>query len=119
LVYTTTWYIGLTLPEGEHKSLDISYPVASFKGQVTTASTYDPETMSVRVVHARAHQLPDDVFRPGETRPVKPVKEKKKKAQTKSTKRSFAETGIDDSEHAPTKRRESVNAQGLSRPTPV
>lgn len=51
-----------------------------------------------------SHQLPDDVFEPGETKPAKPVKEKKKKA-----KRSFAETGLDvrNSEHAPnlTKRR--------------
>ncbi|KAF2749397.1 Poly(A) polymerase [Sporormia fimetaria CBS 119925] len=93
-IYTTTFYIGLTLPEGKAstspRSLDISFPVSEFKRYVTMATEYDEVQMSVRVVHTRNYQLPDDVFQAGEEKPAKPVKEKKKKA-----KRSFAETGLD------------------------
>lgn len=75
VIYTSTFYIGLTLPEGkEHlpysikclssiggsKSLDISYPVAEFKSYVTGATTYDPDLMSVRVVHTRKYDSPLD-----------------------------------------------------------
>ncbi|KAF2276848.1 Poly(A) polymerase [Westerdykella ornata] len=97
-IYTSTFYIGLTLPEGGNKSLDISFPVAEFKRYVTMSDTYKQDLMSIRVVHTRNYQLPDDVFEPGEIKPAKPVKEKKKKA-----KRSFAETGLDvrESKHVP------------------
>lgn len=44
----------------------------------------------------RSHQLPDDVFLAGETKPTKSVKEKKKKASgSRSAKRQFAETGLE------------------------
>ncbi|KAF2261764.1 Poly(A) polymeras-like protein [Lojkania enalia] len=95
IIYTTTWYIGLTLPESGGKSLDISFPVAEFKRYVTLADTYDQDKMSVRVVHTRNYDLPADVFVEGETRQIKPVKEKKKKGHGKSAKRGFAETGLD------------------------
>jgi len=102
VIYTSTFYIGLTLPEGGGKSLDISYPVGDFKGYVTGAHTYNPDLMSVRVVHTRNFALPDDVFEPGEVKPTKPPKEKKKKTAAKNAvanaaqvKRSFADTGLD------------------------
>ncbi|KAF1947440.1 Poly(A) polymerase [Clathrospora elynae] len=98
IMYTTTFYIGLTLPLGTAtegtKSLDISYPVSQFKNFITDADKFDKETMSVKVVHTRSSALPDDVFVQGETRPKKPVKEKKKK-EAKSAKRQFADTGLD------------------------
>jgi hypothetical protein len=48
----------------------------------------------------RSYDLPDDLFEKGETKPMKPVKhkkdEKKKKVNgTRSSKRQFAETGIE------------------------
>lgn len=72
-IYTTTYYIGIQLQEGERlsliprsvfadivgaKSLDISYPVAEFKRLVTTWANYDAELNSVRVVHTRKYYPP-------------------------------------------------------------
>jgi len=118
IVYTTTFYIGLTLPTGEAtKSLDISYPVSQFKSYITDSDLYDEKLMSVKVVHTRSSALPDDVFVKGETRP-KPSKDKKKKKDAKSVKRPFAETGFEDSEHSAAKRRQAELAtNGVPTPT--
>lgn len=69
IIYTATFYIGLVIPPGTctyqsmcsaancrsegAKSLDISYPVARFREAVTDAPAYDPNMMSVKVVHTR------------------------------------------------------------------
>ena len=73
IVYTTTFYIGLTLPTGgtcmslpssassltirieATKSLDISYPVSQFKSYITDSDLYDEKLMSVKVVHTRRY----------------------------------------------------------------
>ena len=71
IMYTTTFYIGLTLPLGmtppqrssscrsstdkgtERSTLDISYPAEQFKGKVTDSNLFNSDTMSIRVVHTR------------------------------------------------------------------
>jgi poly(A) polymerase len=117
IVYTTTFYIGLTLPPEGAKSLDISYPVSQFKSYITDSDLYDEKLMSVKVVHTRYTSLPDDVFLPGETRPKKSSKDKKKK-DAKSAKRHFADTGLDDSEHSAAKRQQAeLAANGVPTPT--
>jgi poly(A) polymerase len=64
VIYTTTFYIGLTMPEDEIKSeggkasLDISWPVSDFRSLVENWSDYDANTMSVRVVHCREYVIP-------------------------------------------------------------
>lgn len=118
ILYTTTFYIGLTLPAEGNKSLDISYPVGQFRAKVEEAKEYDEKTMCVKVIHTRNTALPDDVFLPGETRPKKPTKEKKKK-DAKSVKRPFAETGLDDSGRSAAKRQQSEATNGLATPTPA
>ncbi|KAF2864988.1 Poly(A) polymerase central domain-containing protein [Massariosphaeria phaeospora] len=100
-IYTSTWYIGLTLSEGGTKSLDISYPVGEFKRMVSAADSYQEAFMTVRVVHTRSHQLPADVFETGEARPEKA--EKRKRAHGKAGKRQFAQTGLDVRNSQPTK----------------
>ncbi|KAI4686741.1 hypothetical protein J4E81_008401 [Alternaria sp. BMP 2799] len=116
IIYTTTFYIGLTLPPDATKSLDISYPVSQFRSYITDSDLYDDKVMSVKVVHTRNTALPDDVFVEGETRPKKPSKDKKKK-DAKSAKRHFADTGIDDSEHSAAKRRQAELAtNGVATP---
>lgn len=108
IMYTASWYIGLTVTTDGGKALDISYPVGQFRSFITDAEVFDDKTMSVKVVHTRNTALPDDLFLPGEIRPKKPSKEKKKK-DTKSggVKRPFADTGLDDSEHAAVKRQQA------------
>ncbi|CAI6336331.1 unnamed protein product [Periconia digitata] len=79
LVYTSTLYIGLYVPEGS-KTLDISYPVSSFRSMVEENNkNWDSEKMFCRIVHTRNVDLPDDVFLDGET---KPAKKKKKPHRT-------------------------------------
>ncbi|KAF1995709.1 Poly(A) polymeras-like protein [Amniculicola lignicola CBS 123094] len=94
IVYTSVFYIGLTLPPGPARSIDISFPVADFVRFVKGATDFDENSMEVRVVHTRNHDLPADVFQPGETRPEKKKKEKKEKKS--SAKRPYAEAGLDD-----------------------
>ncbi|KAF3806470.1 Poly(A) polymerase pla1, partial [Colletotrichum gloeosporioides] len=72
-VYTTTHYIGLTLSEGA-KSLDLSYQVDNFKSLCTSWDKYEPALNSLTVQHVRSFNLPDDVFEPGEKKPLKPQK---------------------------------------------
>jgi poly(A) polymerase len=74
IIYTTTFYIGLTLPPGiltrlalisasltsqtdATKSLDISYPVTQFRNYITESDVYDENTMSVKVVHTRKYDV--------------------------------------------------------------
>jgi poly(A) polymerase len=67
VIYTTTFYIGLTMPEDEIKSeggkasLDISWPVSDFRNLVENHTDYDANTMSVRVVHCREYVNPSIV----------------------------------------------------------
>jgi poly(A) polymerase len=99
IIYTTTFYIGIQYQDAT--KLDISYPAAQFKSKVEESSLYNGDTMSVRVLHARNTQLPDDVFMPGEVRPAKSKKGKSKengkeaKKSKSSAKRPFNETGLD------------------------
>ncbi|KAH6644688.1 Poly(A) polymeras-like protein [Boeremia exigua] len=116
IMYTTTFYVGLKLKPDGTKSLDISYPVSDFRNIVTTNNGYDDKTMSVRVVHTRNYQLPDDLFSEGETRPQKAPKKEKKRDATKAAKRHFAETGLDDSQLAAAKRQQSEHATNGASP---
>lgn len=68
VIYTTTFYIGLRLPQGmfsvwfryvsrltvylERTTLDISYPTNQFRARITESDLFN-DTMSVRVVHTR------------------------------------------------------------------
>ncbi|KAH7128490.1 Poly(A) polymerase-like protein [Dendryphion nanum] len=115
-IYTTTFYVGLTLPEGATRSLDISFPVADFKRLITSSDIYDEDLMSVRVVHTRNYQLPDDLFLPGEQ---KPIREKKKKSSGRTEKRKFTESGLEDSQPLPSKRLQSAQPNGVPTATPA
>lgn len=71
IIYTTTFYIGLTLPAGmtpprrssdrrsstdiheEKAQLDISYPTNQFRSKVIQSDLFNEATMSVKVVHTR------------------------------------------------------------------
>jgi hypothetical protein len=49
----------------------------------------------MEVANVNSYQLPNDLFKPGQTKPTKPPKEKKKKSSSKAAKRSHAEAGLD------------------------
>ena len=71
VVYTTTFYVGITLQEGgcpvprgggpaqcapgTGRHLDISYPVHDFKRVVQSWPSYDADLHSIRVVHTRKY----------------------------------------------------------------
>ncbi|EGO58219.1 Poly(A) polymerase [Neurospora tetrasperma FGSC 2508] len=79
-IYTTNHYIGLQLVEGA-KSLDLSREVDDFKAMCTSNDIFKAELMGLTIQHVRNFDLPDDVFEPGETKPVRPVKKKKRMAE--------------------------------------
>ncbi|KAI9690437.1 MAG: polynucleotide adenylyltransferase [Bathelium mastoideum] len=95
-IYTTTFYVGIEL-EKDRKSLDISMPVNDFKWQCTEWPQYDADLNSIRIVHTRNYDLPDDVFEAGETKPARSKKSKQTKPnETSATKkRTLDEAGIE------------------------
>ena len=94
-VWTTTYYIGIELSEGS-KSLDISYSVKEFQRQCNAWPQYNPDINSVRVIHTRNYDLPDDVFEPGDARPSKSKKAKILRTPEPTVKkRSFADSNVE------------------------
>lgn len=92
--YTTTYYIGIELAEGA-KSLDISFPVKEFQRQCHMWPQYQESCNTVRVIHTRNYDLPDDVFDPGEEKPSKTKKVRPGKTpESLSQKRSFSATDM-------------------------
>ncbi|KAK5110446.1 hypothetical protein LTR62_005797 [Meristemomyces frigidus] len=117
-IYTTTYYLGIGLVKGA-KDLDISQPVRNFSSDCTVWPGYDVNLHSINIKHIRNFDLPADVFVDGEIRPVK--QKKKVKPATNGTdnasnKRSFQDSGLDDSA-ASTKRRQSGNTPTTSEHT--
>ncbi|THX06515.1 Poly(A) polymerase [Aureobasidium pullulans] len=133
-IWTTTYYVGLELVPGElfsarclcrygwltyeaqgAKTLDIVHPVKEFRHQCTQATQYNEDVNSIRVVVAKSYDLPDDVFQPGEQRPVKA---KKAKAANGTKKRNAGEANLDENGDAQnaSKRRQSgvTNGQDAS-----
>ncbi|KAI0122194.1 Poly(A) polymerase [Daldinia grandis] len=70
-VYTTTHYVGLELAEGA-KSLDLSFQVNTFKDLCSQWEKYEPSLNHLSIQHVKNTNLPDDVFEPGEVKPVRP-----------------------------------------------
>jgi poly(A) polymerase len=76
-IYTTNHYIGLQLNEGA-KSLDLSREVNEFKAFcMSNDKIFDEKLMCLTVQQVRNFDLPDDVFEPGEVKPVRPIKKKR------------------------------------------
>ncbi|KAI7971322.1 hypothetical protein EIK77_007376, partial [Talaromyces pinophilus] len=76
-IYTTTYYIGLELKPlepGASRSLDISVDANIFKSTCTSWQGFQEGINDLSVTHVRSFDLPDDVFEPGEARPVRPKK---------------------------------------------
>ncbi|OJJ50062.1 hypothetical protein ASPZODRAFT_89864 [Penicilliopsis zonata CBS 506.65] len=93
-IYTTTYYIGLELKPlepGASRSLDISTDAQIFKSTCTSWTGYQPGINDLAITHVRNFDLPEDVFQPGETRPVRP----KKKVVRKTTDPAAQKRSID------------------------
>ncbi|KAF4548625.1 Poly(A) polymerase pla1-like protein [Elsinoe fawcettii] len=105
-IYTTSFYIGIELAK-EAKSLDISWSVDDFKRQCKEWVQYDEKLNSLRCVHVRNYDLPDDVFEPGETKPVKAKKAKKNTTDINGKKRTVADANLDDGAPQKVKRKQS------------
>jgi len=85
-IYTTNHYIGLQLSEGA-KSLDLSREVTDFKQFCTSNNKiFDNKLMCLTVQYMRNFDLPDDVFEPGEVKPVRPIKKKRPATAEESAK---------------------------------
>ncbi|KAI2383092.1 polynucleotide adenylyltransferase, partial [Ophidiomyces ophidiicola] len=83
-IYTTTYYIGLELKPlapGASRSLDISSETQMFKNMCTSWAQYQPGINDLTITHVRSYDLPEDVFRPEEIRPVRPKKKGTKKPE--------------------------------------
>ncbi|KAJ5331823.1 Poly(A) polymerase pla1 [Penicillium atrosanguineum] len=121
-VYTTTYYIGLELKPlepGAARSLDISLDSQHFKSMCTSWAGYQPEVMDLAVVHVRNFDLPEDVFQPGETRPVRPKKKVVRKADaTGLGQKRRLEQQLDDQTQGNAKRQVTPNTMS-STATPA
>ncbi|RAH73098.1 polynucleotide adenylyltransferase [Aspergillus aculeatinus CBS 121060] len=113
VMYTATYYIGLELKPlepGASRSLDISSDAQLFKSLCTTWPGYQPGVMDVAITHVRNFDLPDDVFQPGEKKPLRPKKKVIKKSDTSGHKRSI--DSLDDASQSAAKRQ--VTSNGIS-----
>ncbi|KAH1618793.1 hypothetical protein KXX21_008797 [Aspergillus fumigatus] len=119
IIYTTTYYIGLELKPlepGASRSLDISADAQIFKSTCTSWAGYQPGINDLSITHVRNFDLPDDVFQPGETRPMRPKKKIIKKPEAGAQKRSIE--SLDDASIPAAKRQ--VTSNGVSgTPTPA
>ncbi|KXL42331.1 hypothetical protein M433DRAFT_95188 [Acidomyces richmondensis BFW] len=96
-IWTTTYYLGIGLKKGA-TNLDISKPVSNFTNDCRSWQDYDDTVQSLRIKHMRNFTLPDDVFAPGEKRPIRPKKKggsKTTSAEAANNKRSFSDAGLD------------------------
>ncbi|KAK6002954.1 hypothetical protein QM012_000799 [Aureobasidium pullulans] len=110
-IWTTTYYVGIELVPGA-QSLDISMPVQDFRHQCTQATQYNEDVNSIRVIVVKSYDLPDDVFKEGEQRPVKAKKNKAAKAANGTKKRNAGEANLDENGVAQNaSKRRSTNSQ--------
>ncbi|KAG9517080.1 Poly(A) polymerase, partial [Aureobasidium melanogenum] len=110
-IWTTTYYVGIEMVPGA-QSLDISYPVQDFRQTCTQATQYNEDVNSIRVVVVKSYDLPDDVFKEGEQRPVRTKKNKAAKAANGTKKRNAGEANLDENGDAQNaSKRRSTNSQ--------
>lgn len=112
-MYTTTHYIGLELNPAA-KSLDLSFQVNDFKALCHSWEKYKDELSNrcyVNIKDLRNFALPEDLFEPGETKPVKPVK-KRPAAGTNATGDKKRPANEDNSNPAKRRQAASVAAAG-------
>jgi poly(A) polymerase len=58
------------------KSVDISWASQEFYDFCKSWQSYSEDTQSIYIRYTRNFELPEDVFLPGESRPVKPTRKK-------------------------------------------
>ncbi|WEW54776.1 polynucleotide adenylyltransferase [Emydomyces testavorans] len=111
-IYTTTYYIGLELKPlapGASRSLDISSETQMFKNMCTSWSQCQSDINDLTITHVRNYDLPEDVFPPGEVRPVRPRKKVIKKVEPTVQKRSIDAVDSQEIRESATKRHVSGN----------
>lgn len=99
---STTFYLGLEISDvaGE---LDISNAVREFNEQTLQWQAFKQGENELKVVHTRSYDLPQDVFEPGETRPVK----KGKKKATSLAKTAILNNAVDGTQEFASLKRKS------------
>ena len=104
VLYTTTFYLGLEISDvvGE---LDISNAVREFCDQTTQWQSFVRDDNELKVVHTRCYDLPEDVFEPGEKRPMK-----KKKKKTQAAKQASSGNTVGGTQETALLKRKSSDA---------
>ncbi|KAI9887495.1 MAG: polynucleotide adenylyltransferase [Watsoniomyces obsoletus] len=91
-IYTTTFYIGIEIVQDGTKQLDLSYFTNDFRDICTAWPQFNPDLNSVSVSMTRNYDLPSDVFKPGEIKPVRIKAKKPRKSETSSPMKRQAST---------------------------
>lgn len=87
-VHIATMFIGLDINTEESKKIDIHIPCQEFFNLCRSLPDYeDPETYSLIIKYVKVHDLPDEVYQEGETRPVKSSKKRKPEKSGEKSKR--------------------------------
>ncbi|CCX04395.1 Similar to Poly(A) polymerase pla1; acc. no. Q10295 [Pyronema omphalodes CBS 100304] len=102
--YTTSFYVGLVLDTSKSKQFDISWACHEFYDICKTWNLYNDDMHSIHVVNTRNFELPDNVFKPGETKPTKKTKTIKRKIPNAAGKKRGA-----DEISAPDSKRAHIN----------
>lgn len=92
VVHLTKLFIGLDLSllkseVGTVRKLDIQYPCSEFYNLCKGWQTFDEKINFIQIKNVKLHDLPDDVFVEGESRPAKKSKKRKKENEADQLKR--------------------------------
>lgn len=87
-VHITTMFIGLDINTDESKKIDIHIPCQEFFNLCRSLPEYeDPDVFSLIIKYVKVHDLPNEVYDEGETRPEKSSKKRKTEKAVKKVKR--------------------------------
>lgn len=93
VVHLTKLFIGLGINlmktgAGTVRKLDIQYPCSEFYNLCKSWQTFDEKINFIQIKNVKLHDLPNDVYVEGESRPVKSTKKRKKDNKEDQLKRS-------------------------------
>lgn len=99
-VYTSIMYLALQVKSQEGKKLLISFPCQEYFELCRSWVSYNEDINSIYIKNVKSHELPDEVFAPGEERPQR-QKKRKRPENGAAAPASSATTAVSDDPKRP------------------
>lgn len=112
-VHISTMFIGLDINTEESNKIDIHIPCQEFFNLCRSLPEYeDPEIFSLIIKYVKVHDLPDEVYQEGETRPVKSSKKRKPEKSGEKSKRPKSDPSSANSTAEKASEKEDASSNG-------